>query len=73
MYLATATHPDISYTVGVLAWFSKNSGMTHWKAVKRPFHYLKGILDLKLTYAPDPTSTDLFTTYTNADHDFVYY
>ena len=68
MYLATATHPDISYAVGVLARFSKNPGMTHWKAVKHLFRYLKGTLDYKLTYAPDPTNTELFTTFTDADH-----
>ena len=68
MYLAVATRPDIAYAVGVLARFSKNPGLAHWKAVKHLFRYLKGTLDLKLTYAPDPTSTELFTTYTDADH-----
>ena len=68
MYLATATCPDISYAVGVLARFSKNPGMTHWKAVKHLFRYLKGTLDYKLTYAPDPINTELFTTFTDADH-----
>ena len=62
MYLATATRPDISYAVGVLARFSKNPGPTHWKAVKHVFRYLKGTLDYKLTYAPNPTSPELFTT-----------
>ena len=68
MYLATATRPDIAYAVGVLARFNKNPGMQHWKAVKHLFRYLKGTLDYKLTYAPDPNSTELFTTYTDADH-----
>lgn len=68
MYLATATRPDIAYAVGVLARFNKNPGMAHWKAVKHLFRYLKGTLDLKITYSPDPNSTELFTTYTDADH-----
>jgi hypothetical protein len=42
--------------------------MAHWKAVKHVFRYLKGTLDYKLTYAPDPTSNELFTTFTDADH-----
>jgi len=68
MYLATATRPDISYAVGVLARFNKNPGLQHWKAVKHLFRYLKGTLDYKLTYAPNPTSSELFLTYTDADH-----
>jgi hypothetical protein len=68
MYLAVATRPDISYAVGVLACFSKNPGLQHGKAVKHLFRYLKGTMDLKLTYAPDPQCNDLFTTYSDADH-----
>ena len=48
-YLAVATRPDISRTVGNLARFSKNPGMAHWKAVKHLFRYIKGTLDYKLT------------------------
>ena len=68
LYLATASRPDISYSVGVLARLSKNPGLQHWKAVKHLFCYLKGTLDHKLTYSPMPNSTELFTTFTDADH-----
>ena len=68
MYLAVATRPDIAFAVGVLARFSKNPGLAHWKAVKHVFHYLKGNMDLKLTYAPGQSSSELFTTYSDADH-----
>ena len=67
MYLAVATRPDISHSVGVLAHFSKNPGLQHWKAVKHLFRNLKNTLDYKLTYGPT-SSSELFTTYTNADH-----
>ena len=67
MYLATATRPDISYTVGVLARFLKAPGRQHWEAVKHLLRYLKGTLDLRLKFAPT-NSTELFTTYTDADH-----
>ena len=69
MYLATMTRPDIAYTVGVLARFNSNPGMAHWKAVKHLFRYLKGTLDIKLEYGPDPTIGDkMFATYSDADH-----
>ena len=68
MYLAVATRPDISYAVGVLARFSKNPGPLHWKAVKHLFRYLKGTLDYKLTYSGSAPSSELFTTFTDADH-----
>jgi hypothetical protein len=54
--------------VGVLARFSKNPGLAHWNAVKHLFRYLKGTLDYKLTYSPSPSPSQLFTTYSDADH-----
>ena len=68
MYLAQSTRPDIAYTVGVLARFNSNPGEAHWKAVKHLFRYLKGTVDLKLTYRPNPSSADPFTTFCDADH-----
>ena len=71
MYLATAIRPDISSTtsaVGLLGHFSANPGLPHWKAAKHLLHYLKGTMDMKLTYAPDPSQTELFTSYCDADH-----
>lgn len=66
-YLAVATRPDIAKTVGVLARFTKNPGMQHWKAVKHLLRYIKGTLDYKLTYAPT-SGSELFTSYVDADH-----
>jgi hypothetical protein len=67
MYLAVATRPDIAYSVGVLARFNKNPGQQHWKAVKHLLRYLKKTMDYKLAFSPS-SSTELFTTYTDADH-----
>lgn len=68
MYLATCTRPDIAYTVSQLARFNSNPGMQHWAAVKHLFRYLKVTMDLKLTYGLDPSSKELFTVFTDADH-----
>jgi hypothetical protein len=67
MYLATSTRYDIAYTVGVLARFNSNPGLQHWKAVKHLLQYLKGTLDFRLEFGPDPSSSELFTTFSDAD------
>ena len=66
MYLAVATRPDIAYAVGVLSRFSVSPGPEHWKAVKHLFRYLKGTMDLKMTYKPT-AAPELFQTYSDAD------
>lgn len=68
-YLAIATRPDIAHSVGVLARFSQNPGLQHWKAIKHLFRYLKGSLDYKLPCSPTSSSSaELLYTYTDADH-----
>jgi hypothetical protein len=68
MYLVIATRPDIAHAVGVLCRFMSKPGPAHWKATKHLFRYLRGSVDYRLTYAPDPSSSQLFTTYSDADH-----
>jgi hypothetical protein len=68
MYLAIATHPDIAHAVGVLCRFTSKPGPAHWKAAKHLFRYLRGSIDYRLTHTPDPSSPQLFTTYSDADH-----
>jgi hypothetical protein len=68
MYLAIAMRPDITHAVGVLCRFMSKPGPAHWKAAKHLFRYLRGSIDYRLTYAPNPSSSQLFTTYSNADH-----
>jgi hypothetical protein len=66
MYLAVATRPDISYTIGVLCRFVENPGPEHWGAAKRVLRYLKGSLGLKMVYS-NTESKDRFVTYSDAD------
>jgi hypothetical protein len=68
MYLAIAMRPDIAHAMGVLCRFMSKLGPAHWKAAKHLFRYLRGSIDYRLTYAPDPSSLQLFTTYSDADH-----
>ena len=66
IYLAVATHPDISYAISVLCRFVENPSPEHWGATKRVLCYLKGSIGLKLIYSRS-TSDDHFTTYSDAD------
>ena len=43
-YLSCTTRPDIAYTVGQLAFFTSDSGVAHWNAIKHLFRYIKGTL-----------------------------
>ena len=68
LYLAIATRPDIAYAVGLLARFNTRPGKAHWAAVKHLFRYLKGTLDVRLSFSPDPTTSEIFVGYSDADH-----
>lgn len=69
MYLAIMTHPNIAYSVCLLARFNANPGMAHWKAVKHLFRYLQGTKSMRLEYGPDLSlGSDMFITYTDANY-----
>ena len=50
IYASLGTHPNITFAVQSTSQFSSKPGTAHWEAVRRIFHYLKGTLDLWLTY-----------------------
>jgi len=67
-YLSCITRPDIAYTVGQLASFTADPGVPHWHAIKHLLCYIKGTMEYGITYAPDPSMSQLFTTYSDANH-----
>ena len=67
MYLAVASRPDIAHSVGLLARFSTNPGIAHWKALKHLCRYVQGSKEMKLCYSPDPSTPERFVAYANAD------
>ena len=67
MYLAVATRPDIAHSVGLLARFSTNPGIAHWKALKHLCCYVQGSKEMKLCYSPDPSTPERFVAYADAD------
>ena len=53
MYLATFTHPDISFVVSTLGRHFQKPTVRHWTGVKHLFRYLRGTEDLGLLYSRD--------------------
>lgn len=49
MYLQLATRPDITFALNKCSQFATNFNETHWTAVKRIIHYIKGTSTYALT------------------------
>ena len=64
MYASLGTRPNISFAVQTLSHFSTKPGIAHWDAVKHVFRYLKGTIDLWLSFGQK--QADL-TGYADAD------
>lgn len=64
MYAMLGTRPDIAFAVSVVSRYASNPTETHWKAVKRIFRYLRGTVNLRLTFRGDLTA---LTGYSDAD------
>ncbi|GKC37024.1 retrovirus-related pol polyprotein from transposon TNT 1-94 [Tanacetum coccineum] len=65
LYL-TASKPDIMFSVCLCARFQEDPKISHLKAVKRIFRYVKGTMHLGLWY---PKGSDIETiVYSNSDH-----
>lgn len=65
-YLATATHPDIAYTVNRLAAYTANPSFTHYGAAKDVLRYIKGTRNYGIKYRVHstqhvrPTDSNIF-------------
>ena len=64
MYAVLSTCPDIMFAVQMVSHFSIKPRPAHWEAVKQIFRYLKGTIDLWLSYG---TKKMILTGYTDAD------
>ena len=64
MYTVLSTHPDIAFAVQTVSCFSIKPGPAHLEAVKWIFRYLKGTIDLWLSYG---TKKMILTGYADAD------
>ena len=49
-YIAVVSRPDITFAVNKAAKFCENPKSAHWSAVKRILRYLKGTIDVGISY-----------------------
>ena len=64
-YVVSGTRPDIAYAVNAVVRFSSDPSEAHLAAAKRILKYLKGTIDLALTYVKTPD--DEVIGYSDAD------
>ena len=65
MWGQLATHPDLSFSVSLLACFQANPGIKHWNALMHVV-YIKNTLDYGLTYSHDAELSP--TAFVNTDY-----
>jgi hypothetical protein len=61
MYLADTTRLDIFFQVCSLSRFNNNPGKEHWIAAKKVLRYLKGHMNVVITYGPGEVKLEGFT------------
>lgn len=66
LYASIATRPDIAHAVGEVSKYNSNPTEAHLTAVKRILRYVKGTIDLKLTYTK-PSNDIIAVGYTDAN------
>ncbi len=50
IYAMLGTRPDLAFAVSVVSRYSSKPNDSHWQGVKRILRYIKGTLDLQLTF-----------------------
>ncbi|KAG9219551.1 hypothetical protein CCMSSC00406_0008242 [Pleurotus cornucopiae] len=62
-----AMRPDLTFSVNVLSRYSRNPGPTHWKALLHVLGYVKGTLDIGITYSRDTKDGMIPIIYVDTD------
>ena len=64
LYL-THSHPNISFVVGLVAWYMQHPHESHWKIAKRIFRYIHGTVQFGIHYSTG--ATPLLVDFTDSD------
>ncbi|KAL2241037.1 UNVERIFIED_CONTAM: Retrovirus-related Pol polyprotein from transposon TNT 1-94 [Sesamum indicum] len=59
MYLMICTRPDIAYAISCLSRYMSNPGTPHWEALKYLLRYLRGSIDIGITFSRNSDYTQL--------------
>ena len=59
MYLYIGTRPDLSFAIQYLSRYQANPGRAHWNAALHVLRYLKGTIDMKITYSANGPLTPM--------------
>mgnify|MGYP000689270173 CR=1 FL=1 len=57
--LMVATRADLSYVIRVISRYMANLGKKHLKVVKDILRYVRGTIDMKLTYGTENTDSEV--------------
>jgi len=68
MYLAVSTRPDLSYVVGVLSRFLEQPSASHWLTAKRVLKYIKGTLEVGITYNGNCDEKNRLVAFSDSDY-----
>ena len=66
LYIMLCTRLDISTVVNIISRFARKNNKTVWLYLKRILRYLKGTIDLKLTYSKNK-SDEILVGYADSD------
>lgn len=66
MYLMICTRPDLSISVNLLSRYMTKNNLELWRCIKRIFRYLKGTINLRLTYNRTEYN-DIITGFVDSD------
>lgn len=72
MYVMLCTRPDLSTCVNILSRYTNKNNKELWQCLKRVLRYLKGTMDLKLTYVKN-NYVNILSGYVDSDwggHDY---